>query len=170
MTVTKGSRWLTVLSDRAASSVGAVAAAGALSLALTACGGSSHPPAASVTTSATVTSPGSSNPGSAVTTGPVHAQLTGQTHTPVAKKNWTYTVTASDAHGRPLTGSVETEFAFQGTVVGKEVPPTHPLKHGRMTDVLQFPAEAVGNGIELQAVVHTPQGSVTLHWPVTVRK
>jgi hypothetical protein len=105
-----------------------------------------------------------------VTTGPVHARLAGQTHTPEAKKNWTYTVTATDAQGRPLAGTVETEFAFQGTVVGKEVPPTHALKGGHMNDVLQFPAEAVGNAIELQVVVHTPQGSVTLHWPVTVRK
>jgi hypothetical protein len=170
MTDAKDSGWLAGLSGHGASSFGAVAAVGALSLAMSACGASSHPPAASAKTSTTVNSSGNSNPGSAVTSGAVHARLTGQTHSPVAKKNWTYTVTATDAQGRPLAGTVETEFAFQGTVVGKETPPTHPLKHGHMRDVLQFPAEAAGNSIELRAVVRTPQGSVTLHWPVTVRK
>lgn len=103
-------------------------------------------------------------------TGPVHAALSATTHHPVATKNWTYTVTATDAQGHPLSGTVETEFAFQGAVVGKETPPIHRLKAGRLKDTIQFPKMAVGAPIELQVVVRTSRGSVTLDWPVNVVK
>jgi hypothetical protein len=148
---------------------GPLVALAVTSLALTACGGSSHRPGRSSAnkfpaSSRTVGSSG----GDAVTTGPVRARLTGQSHKPTVRQNWTYTVTATDAQGRPLSGTVETNFAFQGAVVGRETPPTHPLKNGHLKDVLNFPAESVGYPIELQVVVHTHLGSVTLNWPVTV--
>lgn len=136
-----------------------------------ACGGTSH--STSPTTSGRTGASGSGRaPGgrSSVTSGPVHATLKGQDHHPIVKKNWTYTVTVTDAHGHSLAGTVATEFAFQGSVVGHETPPTHPLKNGRLKDTLQFPAMAVGYPVELQVVVHTHLGSVTLDWPVKVRK
>jgi hypothetical protein len=86
----------------------------------------------------------------------------------VAKKNWTYTVTATDASGHPLAGTVLTEFVFGGQVVGRESPPTHPLKNGRLKDVVQFPPQSVGIPITFQTVVKTRLGSVTLDWPVKV--
>lgn len=97
---------------------------------------------------------------------PLHATLVGENHKPAAGKLWTYTVTATDANGRPLTGSVYTEFAFQGVVVGHEVPPTHPLSDGRLVDQVTFPADAIGHAIDLQVVVNTSIGSVTLDWSV----
>ena len=130
-----------------------------LSLNLAGCGGSSHP--ATSTTKAT---------GGPATRAAVHATLTGQNHDPVARKNWSYNVSVADSQGRPLSGTVETDFAFQGTVVGHETPRIHHLKHGGLHDTLQFPAMAVGYPIELQVVVRTPAGSVTLDWPVTVKK
>lgn len=147
-------------------------AAGLLTLLVAACGsGSNTAPSSSTTPNAKGgRAHRSSSGGSAVTSGPVHATLRGQTHHPVANKNWTYKVTVSDAQGRPLSGSAETEFAFQGSVVGKETPPTHKIKDGRLKDVLQFPPTAVGYPVELQVVVHTHLGSVTLDWPVTVHK
>lgn len=158
---------------RRASTILVALAAGLLSVALTACGGSQHSTSAT-THAATTTSGGSSGAsakgGSSVTTGPVHATLKGQNHHPVVRKNWTYTVTATDAHGHPLSGTAETEFAFQGAVVGHETPPTHPLKQGHLKDMLQFPAQSVGYPVELRVVVHTKLGSVTLNWPVTVQK
>ncbi len=146
-------------------------AAGLVSLALTGCGGSSHPPSRPVKTqsaSAPAKSPASG--GSSVTTGPVRATLLGQNHHPVAGKNWSYTVHVADAQRRPLSGIIDTEFAFHGAVVGKDTPPTHKFKHGGFEEKLKFPAMAIGYPIELQVVVHTPVGSVTLDWPVTVLK
>lgn len=88
----------------------------------------------------------------------------------MAKKNWTYTVHIADVHGRPLSGTLETQFTFQGAVVGKDTPPTHTFSHGHFREKLKFPASAVGYPIDLQVVVHTGAGSVTLDWPVTVLK
>jgi hypothetical protein len=141
-------------------------AAGLLALSLGACGGSSHP--ASTATKPPAKSQSSGGP--SVMTGPVHATLSAATHRPVATKNWTYTITATDAQGHPLSGTVLTEFAFQGTVEGKETPPIHRLRDGHLKDTIQFPKMAVGFPIELQAVVRTSQGTVTLDWPVTVQK
>ena len=103
-------------------------------------------------------------------TGPVHATFSAPTHRPVATKNWTYTVTATDAQGHPLSGTTLTEFAFQGMVVGRETPPIHTLTDGHLKDTIQFPKMAIGQPIELQVVVRTSKGSVTLHWPVSVQK
>lgn len=136
------------------------------SVTLTACGGSSHH---SITTSATASNTAAKVRAS-VSSGPVHAALVGQNHNPTVTKNWIYTVTATDAQGHPLPGTLLTEFVFGGSVVGKEKPPTHALKNGRFRDVLNFPADSVGYPIELEVVVHTRAGSVTLDWPVTVHK
>jgi hypothetical protein len=151
----------------------AVLAAAILSLAVAACGGSAHPAGTTTkasTTTATNSSSSSSSHAVSVTTGPVHATLVATTHQPVAGKNWPYTVTATDAQGHPLSGTVETEFAFGGAVVGKEAPAIHALGDGRMKDMFKFPAKSVGYPLEVRLVVRTPKGSATLNWPVTVHK
>lgn len=103
--------------------------------------------------------------------GPVHGTLHGANHAPVAGKNWTYIVHASDAAGKPLSGTVETDFVVAGLgVVGKETPAVHELKNGVLTDTLQFPPDAVGHPITLVTVVHTSAGSIALGWPVNVSK
>jgi hypothetical protein len=145
----------------------AVLAAGLLSVSLAACGGSSHP---ATTAAKAPTKTSSASGGSSVTTGPVHATLSAPTHRPVATKNWTYTVTATDDQGHPLSGTTLTEFAFQGMVVGRETPPVHRLRAGHLKDTIQFPKMAIGQPLELQVIVRTSKGSVTLRWPVTVRK
>lgn len=101
---------------------------------------------------------------------PMKATLVAANHTPTANKLWPYTVTATDANGRPLSGTVDVEFTFQGTVVGHASPPTDPLKNGRWHDNLTFPSAAVGHPIALQVVVHTQLGTMTLVWPVNVKK
>jgi hypothetical protein len=100
----------------------------------------------------------------------VHATLHGASHTPTAGKSWVYTVRVTDASGKPLAGTVETDFAFAGTVVGKETPPVHHLKAGFLHDVITFPSDAVGHPITLVTIIHTSTGSVALGWPVTVKK
>ncbi len=153
-----------------------------LGLCLAGCGGAAKPRTVSRSTTATqatgsTTTPtqpaeGTTGPSprSAVTTGPVRATLRGENHAPVVNRNWSYTVSATDASGHPLEGTVLSEFVFAGQVVGRETPPTHPLKRGRFTDVLQFPARALGIPLTFQTVVRTRLGSVTLGWPVRVTR
>ncbi|HZE03623.1 MAG TPA: hypothetical protein VE127_00270 [Solirubrobacteraceae bacterium] len=83
-------------------------------------------------------------------------------------KPWPFTVTARSADGRPLSGRVEIEFTFGGQVVGTDTPPVHPIRHGRWHETLTFPTEAADRQLDVQAVVHTSQGSATLDWPVVV--
>jgi hypothetical protein len=84
--------------------------------------------------------------------------------------NWVYTVHVTDASGKPLSGTVDTEFAFAGTVVGHETPPVHRLKDGVLHDKITFPSSSVGHPITLVTVIHTPAGSVALGWPVTASR
>jgi hypothetical protein len=148
----------------------------ALLLAANACGSSkSKTTSSSATTTATTPAPASANPATATTpiaaSGTVHATLHGPNHAPVVGKNWTYTVHVTDAAGKPLNGTVETDFVFAGLgVVGKETPAVHKLKNGVLTDTVQFPADAVGHPITLVTVVHTSAGSVAVGWPVNVSK
>jgi hypothetical protein len=79
-------------------------------------------------------------------------------------------VRVTDASGHPLSGTVEIEFVFGGQVVGRDTPPTHPIKHGRWQDKLKFPPTAVGEPLTFRAVVHAQPGTVTLDWPITVRQ
>ncbi len=101
---------------------------------------------------------------------PMKATLVGENHAPIATKLWPYTVTATDANGKALSGRVDVEFTFNGTVVGHATPPTDPLTDGRWHDNLTFPPAAVGEPIVLQVVVHTSLGTMTLDWPVKVKK
>jgi hypothetical protein len=148
----------------------------ALLLGGSACGSSKSKSASSSTsTTTTTTTAPSANPATATTptaaSGPVRATLHGANHTPVAGKNWTYTVHADDATGKPLAGTVETDFVVTGLgVVGKETPAIHKLKDGTLSDIIQFPADAVGHPITLVTVIHTSAGSVALGWPVNVSK
>jgi hypothetical protein len=100
----------------------------------------------------------------------MHATLVGENHDPTVNKPWPYSVTVTDAKGRPLSGTVDIEFTFNGVVVGHDTPPTHPVRNGRWHDNLVFPARAIGEPIDLQAVVHTSLGSRTLDWPVKAKK
>ena len=162
--------------------------AAALSIGFPGCGGSGSKSSSTSSTSSTssnsstsaqtqpsttgaATTPSSPGSGAAsVRTGPVLGTLRGQNHAPVANRSWRYSVTVTDATGRPLNGTVDIEFAYGGQVVGHDTPPTHPVVDGRWHDSLQFPAEAVGMPLSVQAVVHTRLGSITLDWPIEVRR
>jgi hypothetical protein len=147
----------------------------ATALAVAGCGGSSKtktttaPPASAHTAQATTATPASGGTAS-VNTGPVRGSLVGPNHSPTAGKLWPYTVKVSDPAGKPLSGTVDIEFLLSGQIVGRDKPPTHPLNHGTWHDLLTFPANSVGIPLTFQAVVHTPQGSITLDWPVNVKR
>lgn len=156
-----------------------------LSLAIAACGGGSSKSTSTKTQSTTTTtsttsttSPattptqttGQSNDSASVTTGPVHGTLTAENHAPVVNQPWAYSVKVTDAAGKPLSGTVDIEFVFGGMVVGRDTPPTHPIRDGSWHAKLKFPAAAVGQPLTFRTVVHTSKGSITLDWPITVKK
>lgn len=152
-----------------------VVAASLASFAMAGCGSSKTSTTSAPPTTSTGTAPASASPTTAtsptVTTGPVRATLRGASHTPVAGKPWSYSVRVTDASGHPLAGTVETDFVVPGIgAVGKETPPVHPLKGGKLNDEVTFPAAALGHPITLVTVIHTSAGSVALGWPVSVSK
>lgn len=101
---------------------------------------------------------------------PVRGRLVGQDHAPTVGRSWHYTVTVTDDAGHPLSGSVEILFVFAGQVVGHDTPTSHPVSNGRWQDALRFPAAAAGRPLNVRAVVHTSRGSITLDWPIVVRR
>jgi hypothetical protein len=148
----------------------------AVALIVTACGGGSGSGSTATssrapTTGTAQTTTGSAEPGStvppaAITQGPVHATLHAQSHRPVVKKNWSYSVTVSDQAGHPLSGTVFSRFLVAGQIVGHETPPTHHLKHGKLHDVIVFPPQSAGVPVTFETVIHTRLGSVILGWTV----
>jgi hypothetical protein len=144
-----------------------------LALALAACGGGGHrstTKSQTTTPSTTSTSQTPATGASSVTSGPVRGTLSAQNHAPKVGKSWRYSVTLTDAAGHPVSGTVDIEFVFGEQVVGRDTPPTHPVRNGHWTDTLKFPTDAVGEPLTFQAVVHTGVGSITLDWPITVQR
>jgi hypothetical protein len=157
--------------------VGTVIAVVVAGLTAAGCGGSKSKHGTTTTHTTASTSHASGGGASAatattptVTSGPVHASLHGANHAPTVGKHWVYTVHATTASGKPLSGRVETDFAFAGTVVGHESPPIHRLKDGVLHDTITFPSSAIGHPITLVTVIHTNAGSVALGWPVTATR
>lgn len=146
----------------------AAAAAVVLAVAVSACGGGSKS-SSSTTSSSASSSSSASRGGSSAAGAKFHVVLIGQDHVPVATKVWHYTVRVTSPTGKPLAGTVDTEFAFGGQVVGHESPPSHPLKNGVLKDFVEWPKQAIGQPLALQVVVHTSAGSQTLDWPVSVK-
>ena len=142
-----------------------------LALVLAACGGSksrSTTTNTATSTPTTTTAPAAGSP--SVSSGPVRGTLTGASHAPVVNKACRYSLTVTDASGRPLSGTADIEFVFGGVVVGRDRPRTHPVMNGRWHDTLEFPATAVGEPLTFRAVVHTRRGSIILDWPIMVRR
>jgi len=109
---------------------------------------------------------------SEVATGPVHGRIVGQNYYPVAGRHWTFKVTVTDRHGRPLSGTLDVQFTYNGSVVGYDTPKVDPFHNGHWGEYLIFPVNRpeVGlHGFAVQVVVHTRDGSITLVWPILVK-
>jgi hypothetical protein len=100
----------------------------------------------------------------------VHATLRGENHDPTVNVAWHYTVTVTDARGRPLSGTETTHYTFNGAVVGTEKPENKRFTGGVYRDTVEFPPASVGYPLTVQAVVHASQGTATAEWPVKVRR
>ncbi len=152
-----------------------VSLAAVLSVAVAGCGGSSRPTPqptrATVTkTTTTPTTPPPVTGGRPVSAGALRATLSGENHTPMVNQPWRYSVKLTNATGQPLSGTVAIEFLFGGQIVAHDTPPTHAITNGLWQSTLKLPTASVGYPLTLRAVAHTPAGSITLNWPITVRK
>lgn len=149
---------------------------GVILLLLAGCGGKSHAPKRTVSTAPpttttappTTTTTTTERPSSV--TGVIVARLIGENHEPIVNRPWRYRVTVTDARGRKLSGTETTQYTYGGTVVGVEKPENVSFTGGVYRDTIEFPAEAVGYPLAVQTVVHTSLGSVTLDWPIKVRR
>jgi hypothetical protein len=152
--------------------------AATLSLAVAGCG-SGQPTAHATHTTATHTvvstatktrAPVPVTGGRLVSAGVLRATLSGVNHTPKVNHPWRYAVTVRNATGQPLSGTVDIEVLFAGQVVAHDTPPTHPITNGLWESTLKLPVASVGYPLTLRAVAHTATGSITLDWPITVKK
>jgi hypothetical protein len=158
--------------------LGTVILGAVLSLALAGCGASrptpppTHAPAATTATTAATTtpSPPAVTGGRLVSTRALRATLSGENHTPTVNRPWRYSLTVSNTAGQPMSGTVAIEFLFSGQIVAHDKPPTHPLANGLWQSTLKLPTASVGYPLTLRAIAHTPAGSVTLNWPITVKR
>lgn len=120
----------------------------------------------SKTTTTTHTTTSHTTTTTAALKGPMQATLTGENHNPKINTKWSYTVTATDANGKPLSGKIETDFTYNGTVVGKESPYVHDFSGGKINNQVTYPAQSLNEPIAIQVTVITSLGTKVLSWSV----
>jgi hypothetical protein len=113
--------------------------------------------------------------GSAVAAAPkLHVVLVGQDHHPLVGKKWHYSVTVTNAAGKPVASKIHLQFLFNGFPVGQIG--THTVKNGKWQERFGtpghpgFPAAAKGQALVVEAVVTAKGYTVTkAHWPIVVK-
>lgn len=103
-------------------------------------------------------------------TPPMRVTLVGQDHAPVVNQPWKYTVTVTDANGRPLSGTETTHYTFNGSIVGTEKPTDVRFTNGVYHDTIEFPPASLGYPLAVQITVHTVLGTATRSWTIKVKK
>jgi hypothetical protein len=103
------------------------------------------------------------------------AKLTAPGHNPKARKRWPVKIVVKTASGRPLSGTVQYHFVYQGQVVStasclvKGTTPCH-FTGGVYRDVVRWPMRAVGFRLTFQATVKTKLGTKNINYWVKVRR
>ena len=101
-------------------------------------------------------------------------KLTAPGHTPKARKRWPVKIVAKTAGGKPVSGTVQYLFIFNGTVVGTRSCLDHgntPCHfRGTYRDVLHYPARAIGQSFTLRFVIKSRFGTKNIDYPITVVK
>ena len=106
----------------------------------------------------------------------LHVVLKGQDHHPVVGKTWSYSVTVTDAAGKPVACKIHLQMLLGGLAVVGEVG-MHDVKNGIWKETIvahgpnAFPPAAVGEPLVLQATV-TAKGYATAkaRWSIVVMK
>ena len=106
----------------------------------------------------------------------LHVVLKGQSHHPVVGKTWSYSVTVTDAAGKPVACRIHLQMLLAGVSVVGEIG-LHNVKNGVWKETIvakgpdAFPVAAVGEPLVLQATV-TAKGyaPAKARWPISVVK
>jgi hypothetical protein len=146
-----------------------------LALALAGCGSSStsnytqatSTPARTQTQATTQSTTGSAAAGTVTaSSGAVSAALHAGTHQPKVEAPWPIRITATQ-NGRPAKASVIYEYLFAGQVVAHR---SHYRFTGHFSDIIKWPASAVGYQLTFRAVVSSGGATVNLDYPVQVSR
>ena len=106
----------------------------------------------------------------------LHVVLKGQDHHPVVGKTWSYSVTVTNAAGKPIACKIHLQMLLNGQFVVGEVG-VHNVKNGVWKETIvahgpnAFPLTAVGQPLVLQATV-TAKGyaPAKARWSIAVKK
>jgi hypothetical protein len=113
--------------------------------------------------------------GAAVAAPPkLHVVLVGQDHHPLVGKKWHYSVTVTNAAGKPVASKIHLQFLFNGFPVGQIG--VHTVKNGTWQETFGtpghpgFPPAAKGQALVIEAIVTAKGYAVTkAHWPIVVK-
>ncbi len=101
-------------------------------------------------------------------------KVTGSGHHPKARKRWPVKIVAKTTGGKPVSGTVQYLFVFNGAVVGTrsclDVGTTPCHFKGTYHDILHFPARAIGHSFTLRFVVKSRLGTKKIDYAITVVK
>lgn len=102
------------------------------------------------------------------------AKLTAPGHTPKARKRWPVKIVVKTAGGKALSGTVQYNFLFNGTVVQVRSCLDHgntPCRFkGTYRDVLHFPMRSAGYNLTLRFIVKTRFGTKNIDYAIKVVK
>lgn len=106
----------------------------------------------------------------------LHVVLKGQDHHPVVGETWSYSVTVTNAAGKPVACKIHLQMLLAGVSVVGEVG-THVVKNGVWKETIvahgpnAFPLTAVGQPLVLQATVTAKGYAPTkARWSIVVKK
>lgn len=106
----------------------------------------------------------------------LHVVLKGQDHHPVVGKTWSYSVTVTNAAGKPVASKIHLQMLLAGVSVVGEVG-VHVVKNGVWKETIvahgpnAFPVTAVGQPLVLQATVTAKGYAPTkARWSISVKK
>ena len=104
----------------------------------------------------------------------LHVVIRGQDHHPLVGKTWHYSVTVTNAAGKPVASKIHLQFLFNGFPVGQIG--THVVKNGFWQETFGtpghpgFPAAARTQALVIEAIVTAKGYAVAkAHWPIVVK-
>ena len=107
----------------------------------------------------------------------LHVVLKGQDHHPVVGKTWSYSVTVTNAAGKPVASKIHLQMFLAGGAFAVGEVGVHVVKNGIWKETIvahgpnAFPLTAVGQPLVLRATVTAKGYAVTkAGWPIVVKK
>ena len=99
------------------------------------------------------------------------ARLFATTHAPKAGDRWPIRITARDADGHAVRGTVRYAYLYQGEVVMRQNPKVDKRFVGDFSDRhLAWSKRTIGLELTFRAIVDTKLGQANLNYPVKVHR